>query len=134
MVRQIALQQLTQHILPPICHNLSGVQLPKLAQQIVREVAQQERLAVFAEASIPTVADLLASGLETQPLLIQEGASWTACVWCFSPAQPGLGFSVRVKRQCRTRRLALLVANYFRLHTVINQFQNLNDSFSPNSH
>ena len=103
----------------------------KLTYQYQLDQLEQERLAPFAFAMFMgpnEVAQFIANSI---PVAQQTEAGWTAALWLRSDNDPTVGQRLVISLGCRTRKIALVTAKYFRLHYLINQVDNSTNASPP---
>ena len=82
---------------------------------------QMETLDPFAPAMQMSPAEIVDAIGNAQPMAVKTAKGWTAALWLHHPQDDRCGQLLEVAQACRTRKLALIAANYYRLHHLINQ-------------
>ena len=100
--------------------------LQRLTQQCHQEQQNLERLDPFAPAMLMGPEELNIA--EGTPIAECTDEGWIAALWLRETNDSTVGQKLIVARGCRTRKIALITANYFRLHHLINQEGNKTDT------
>ncbi|MEL6654997.1 MAG: hypothetical protein AAFN81_21210 [Bacteroidota bacterium] len=98
--------------------------LQRLTYQYQLDLVDQERLAPFASAMLMGPAEIARSIADAIPMAVHTEEGWTAALWLKETNETTVGQKLVIARGCRTRKIALITANYFRLHHLINQVDN----------
>ncbi|MGH1434250.1 MAG: hypothetical protein ACRBG0_07300 [Lewinella sp.] len=57
-----------------------------------------------------------------RPIALQQAENkWLSALWVTSPSDSVTGELVYVAKECSTEKMALITANYYRLHCLINK-------------
>lgn len=92
----------------------------KLVSDFLRQEETQERLDVFAPAMLLGLEEKEALLAHAKPVAIATNSGWNAALWLAVPGEAPTGQMHMVAENCRSRKLALITANYYRLHHLIN--------------
>ena len=98
--------------------------LQKLTYQSQLDQLEQERLAPFASAMLMGPVEVAGAIPDSIPVAGFTESGWTAALWLRETNDTTVGQKLIIARGCRTRKIALITANYFRLHYLINQVDN----------
>lgn len=105
----------------------------KLISDFLLQEKHQERLDVFATAMLLSPAEEEALFASAEPVAIPTDNGWTAALWLSNPRERHTGQLRIIVDHCRSRKLALITANYYRLHHLINTGTNPNRANTSSS-
>jgi hypothetical protein len=103
-----------------------------LAQAACQQVRTEEIVDPFALAMLAAREDLVQQAASAIVLTREEPTGWRAELWIKPETNAIVGQRLAVVKHCRTEKLAHISANYFRLHSSINQANTRPDSLSSN--
>jgi hypothetical protein len=94
----------------------------QLATVCVADLASQEQADPLALGMGMLKAELNEQLASAKPIAVQQlDNKWLSALWVTSPVDSITGELIYVTKDCRTKKLALITANYYRLHTLINK-------------
>ena len=94
----------------------------QLASFCIADLASQEQTDSLALCMGMQKAEFNEQLASAKPIAIpQADHKWLSALWVTSPTDSITGELVYVAKDCRTKKLALITANYYRLHALINK-------------
>ncbi|PSR13496.1 MAG: hypothetical protein C7N36_07810 [Bacteroidetes bacterium] len=104
-----------------------------LAKAVCQQIETEEIVDPFAPAMLTTRENLVKQAASAIVLTRKEPTGWRAELWVKPETAGVVGQRLTVVKHCRTEKLAHITANYFRLHSSINQANTRPDSLSSNT-
>lgn len=92
----------------------------RLISDFLLQEEQQERKDDFASALLIGPEEEGRYLPHARPLAISTEDGWTSALWLSEPDDQYAGQIRVIAKGCRSRKLALITANYYRLHHMIN--------------
>ncbi len=105
----------------------------KLVSDFLRQEEAQERLDVFAAAMLLGPEAKEAFLASAKPVAVAGDSGWIAALWLSTADEDPTGEMHVVAENCRSQKLALITANYYRLHHLINADINPNSANTSSS-
>jgi hypothetical protein len=94
----------------------------QLASLHLADLASQEQADLLALSMGMQQTEFNEQLASAKPIAVQQANNkWLSALWVSSPTEELTGELVYVAKDCRTQKLALITANYYRLHALINK-------------
>jgi hypothetical protein len=94
----------------------------QLATLCLDDLGSQEQAAHLALLMGMDQRELETNLSTAKPLALQQAdGKWLSALWVSSSTNESTGELLYIAKHCRTRKLALITANYYRLHALINK-------------
>jgi hypothetical protein len=94
----------------------------QLASIYFADLASQEQVDPLALGMGMQQAEFSEQLASAKPIAVQQADNkWLSALWVTSPMDSITGELIYVAKDCRTKKLALITANYYRLHALINK-------------
>ena len=94
----------------------------QLANACLDDLSSQEQTAHLALVMGMNQREMETNLSRANPLALRQAdGKWLSALWVSSPTDDSTGELLHIAKHCRTRKLALITANYYRLHALINK-------------
>lgn len=94
----------------------------QLASVCIAYLADQERVDPLALGMGMQKVEFNEQLASAKPIAIKQADNkWLSALWVTCPTDGITGELMYVAKDCRTQKLALITANYYRLHALINK-------------
>lgn len=94
----------------------------QLASLHLADLASQEQADPLALGMGMQQAERNEQLASAKPVAMKQADNkWLSALWVTSPTDALTGELIYVAKDCRTKKLALITANYYRLHALINK-------------